>query len=69
MVSTELVIQEQKPIFNEILIGSYVKLSLAEAAILVGGRVIKYNSERDPTSDHSTKVWYKLSEHFKTKKN
>ena len=31
--------------------------------------VIKYNSESDPTSDHSTKVWYKLSEHFKTKKN
>ena len=30
--------------------------------------VIKYNSERDPTSDHSTKVWYKLSEHFKIKK-
>ena len=28
--------KKKKNIFNEILIGSYVKLSLAEAAILVG---------------------------------
>ena len=54
--SIEEAVPDQK-FFDELPIGSYVKLSYAVVAILNGGGDIRYNSEKDPPSDHSTKVW------------
>ena len=39
-------------------------LFLVMAAILVGGGIVGYNSERGPPKDHSTKVWFKLAQWF-----
>ena len=67
MVPTEQVVPEEK-IFNKFLIGSNFELSLAVAAILVGKRVIGYNSERGPPKDHFSKVWFQLSKYLQTRR-
>ena len=43
-------------------------LFLAMAAILVGGGVVGYNSERGPPKDHPCQVWFKLAQWFQRRR-
>ena len=56
----ELVVLER--FFNEFPKWSNVKLSSAVVAILVGEPGHWTHSERGPPKDHSTKVWFQMSE-------
>ena len=46
----------------EFPIGSYVKLSSAVVAILVGGLECRHNFGRGPPKDHFSKVWLRLAQ-------
>ena len=62
LVLFEEVIPQDK-IFNEFPIRSYVKLSSAVAAVMVGRWGHQKNSEKDP-KDHSFKVWFQMCKKF-----
>ena len=49
-------------------IWSYVKTMSTESAVLVGGGIIRYNSERVPPKEYSNKVWSQLAKQFQRRR-
>ena len=66
IISSKFFLIEQmvsdKKMLWEFPIGSYVKLSSAVAAILVGGMKCRTQFGRRPPKDHFSKVWLRLAQ-------